>query len=201
MKSVSIIRREHRYLSAVLFTLERLVLEIEEHSKKVDFTVLHGIVYYLDSFLDRYHHPKETNYLFPAIKAHCPEARPVLDQLDQQHAQGEQLLIKLLKCLSAYEFVGAPGFPAFRDAVTEYVEFERQHAHTEEEEVLPLAEEHLTAAEWQHIDAAFADNQDPMFGEEQQSEFRELFKKLGSMIPAPYGLGPALESDQDRSSN
>ena len=196
MKSIAIIKREHRNLSAVLFTLERLVLEIEKHNKVVDFIILHGIVYYLDSFLDRYHHPKETEYLFPAIKVHCPETQTVLQQLEEQHVQGEQLLIKLLKSLSAYEFLGAPGFPAFRNAATEYIEFERQHAYTEEREVLPLAEEHLTESEWNDIDAVFADNKDPMFGEQPQAEFRELFKRLGNLVPAPYGLGPELEASK-----
>ena len=196
MKSTSIIRHEHRNLNAVLFTLERLVLEIEEHNKAVDFVIMHGIIYYLDSFLDRFHHPKETDYLFPAIRNHCPDASAVLDLLEQQHAQGERLLIRLLKTLSAYEFLGSVGFLPFRDAATEYVEFERQHAHTEEHEILPLAEQHLTESEWDHIDAAFADNQDPIFGEQPQAEFRELFKTLGSLVPAPYGLGPELKSKE-----
>ena len=198
MKSLSIIKREHRNLNAILFTLERLVLEIGEHNKTVDFVIMHGIIYYLDSFLDRFHHPKETDYLFPAIKTHCPDAKPVLDLLGQQHAQGEQLLVNLLKTLSAYEFLGPAGFIPFRNAANEYVEFERQHAYKEEREVLPLAEQHLTESEWDHIDAAFADNQDPIFGEQPQAEFRELFKALGSLIPAPYGLGPELKSDPER---
>lgn len=193
MRSISIIKREHRNLYAVLFTLERLVLEIEKSSKTVDFVVFHGIVFYLDSFLDRYHHPKETDYLFPAVKACCPEAGQALEQLGREHGEGERLLIKLLKSLSAYEFLGASGFPAFRDAVTEYIKFEREHASKEEKEVLPLAEAHLTSEQWQHIDTVFANNQDPMFGHKPQAEFRELFRNLSSIVPAPYGLGPELK--------
>lgn len=193
MRSLSIIKREHRNLHAILFTLEQLVLEIEKSSKKVDFVVFHGIVYYLDSFLDRYHHPKETDYLFPAVKAHCPQAEPMIEQLGQQHIEGERLLIKLLKSLSAYEFLGPSGFPSFRDTATDYIKFEREHARTEEREVLPLAEAHLTSTEWQRIDAVFANNQDPIFGHRPQAEFRELFKLLGNIVPAPYGLGPELK--------
>lgn len=196
MDSISIIKREHRNLNAVLFTLEGLVNEIEKHGKSVDFNVFHGIAYYLDSFLDRYHHPKETDYLFPAVRTHCPNAGPILDELGRQHAQGERLLLKLLKTLSAYEFMGDAAFEAFRDAVIEYVEFERKHARAEEQEVLPLAAANLTNSDWSRIDAAFADNQDPLFGTEPEAEFRELFRTLSDLVPAPYGLGPPLK-DRD----
>ncbi len=195
MRAISVIKREHRNLHAVLFTLEHLVLEIEKSDKAVDFVVFHGIVYYLDSFLDRYHHPKETDYLFPAVKSRCPQAKEIIDALGYQHAQGEKLLVKLLKSLSAYEFLGPQGFQGFRQAVTEYVQFEREHARTEEREVLPLAEAHLTSADWQRIDTVFADNQDPIFGRKPQAEFRELFRLLGNVVPAPYGLGPELRPD------
>ena len=71
-----------------------------------------------------------------------------------QHAEGGQLLLKLLKALSAYEFLGDRGFEAFRGAVMDYVEFERNHARTEEREILPLAVKNLTAADWSRINAA-----------------------------------------------
>ena len=166
MKSLSIIKREHRNLKALLYTLESLVTEIEKHGKAVDFVVFHGIVYYLDSFLDRYHHPKETDYLFPAVRLRCPAAGAVLDELGRQHAEGERLLGRMSRTLSAYEFLGEPGFPSFRDTVYEYVSFERHHAITEEKEVLPLAEARLLEPDWLRIDAAFADNRDPLFGED-----------------------------------
>ena len=194
MDAVSIIKREHRNLIAVLFTLEGLVNEIAKHGKSVDLTVFHGIAYYLDSFLDRYHHPKETNILFPAVRAHCPDAGPILDELGRQHAEGEQLLLRLLKALSAYEFLGEPGFETFRRAVMDYVDFERNHARMEELEVLPLAAQHLTGSDWVRINAAFEDNQDPLFGERPEAEFADLFRSLSDLVPAPYGLGPALKS-------
>ena len=193
MNSISIIKREHRNLIAVLFTLEGLVNEIGEHGKSVDLTVFHGIAYYLDSFLDRYHHPKETNFLFPAIRTHCPDAGPILDELGRQHAEGEQLLLRLLKALSAYEFLGEAGFEAFRRAVMVYVEFERNHARTEEQEVLPLAIQYLDRADWSRIDAAFGDHRDPLFGTQPEAEFKDLFRSLSDLVPAPYGLGPALK--------
>ena len=95
MDSIAIIKHKHRNLDAVLFTLEGLVEEIAQHGKSVDFRVFHGIAYYLDSFLDRFHHPKETTYLIPAVRAHCPEAGAALDTLTRQHAEAEMIRYKV----------------------------------------------------------------------------------------------------------
>ncbi len=190
MRAISIIKNEHRNLGAILFTLEQLVQEAEKPGAAVDLKVFHGIFYYIDSFLDRYHHPKETQYLFPVVRTNSTEAAPVLDKLEQQHIDGERMLNDVLKKLSAYEFLGAPGFEAFRDTVIRYVEFERNHAYTEECEILPLAEKCLTPKDWLIIDEAFNDNDDPLFGDQPRNEFGNLYKTLTDLVPAPYGFGP-----------
>ncbi|MDH3694412.1 MAG: hemerythrin domain-containing protein [Gammaproteobacteria bacterium] len=194
MQAISIIKREHRNLGAILFTLERLVQDTQKPGVTVDLKVFHGIIYYLDSFLDRFHHPKETEYLFPVVRTNAANAATVLDELEQQHIEGEQLLIEVLKALSAYEFLGENGFERFRDAVNCYVEFERNHAYTEEHEILPLAEKYLTPEDWLHIDEAFNDNNDPLFGSQPKNEFIDLHKTLTQLVPAPYGFGPELST-------
>ena len=191
MKAVTIIKTEHRNLESVLFTLGHLVKEIEK-DKLIPLNVFHGIVYYLDSFLDRYHHPKENKYLFPALLERHPKSTNIIEQLGKQHGQGEKLLSNVAKALSAFEFLGQAGFSRFRDAVQEYIDFERNHIHLEETEILPLAKQHLTASDWLPIETAFLGNEDPLFGTGPSSEFQTLFNSLSSLIPAPYGLGPTL---------
>ena len=70
-----------------------------------------------------------------------------------------------------------------------YTEFEREHARLEEREILPRAEAALQPEDWQVIDAAFGEHEDPMFGGQWQTEFSRLFEKLVNTLPAPYGLG------------
>jgi branched-chain amino acid transport system ATP-binding protein len=103
--------------------------------------------------------------------------------------EGEILFVAVLKALSAYEFMGESEFPPFRDAVLRYTAFERDHAMKEEQEILPRAAEALVAADWEEIDAAFEENQDPLFGNRWRSEFSELMERLVNRLPAPLGLG------------
>ena len=188
MRAIQIIKSEHQNLGAVLYSLEKL-LEETDSGKQPDFRVFHGLLTYIDRFLDRYHHPKENEYLFPAVLRRAPETESLIRELGQQHTEGEILFVEMLKALSAWEFCGDSEYLGFRDAVMKYTGFEREHAKLEEREILPRAEAALEADDWRAIDAAFGENEDPMFGGQWQNEFSGLFEKLVNTLPAPYGLG------------
>ncbi|MDH3218925.1 MAG: hemerythrin domain-containing protein [Gammaproteobacteria bacterium] len=188
MRAIAIIKSEHKNLGAVLYSLEKLIEEIDK-GKHPDFTIFHGLLTYLDRFLDRYHHPKENLYLFPKLLERAPDTEALVRELGQQHTEGELLFIEMLKALSAYEFSGAAEFPHFRETVLKYTEFERNHAHKEEKEILPRAKKALQASDWEEIDAAFGENRDPMFGQDWNDEFSELFDSIVNRLPAPLGLG------------
>ena len=155
MHAISIIKSEHKNLQAVLYSLEKLIEEIDK-GKQPDFNIFHGLLTYLDRFLDRFHHPKENHYLFPKLLARAPETESLVRELGQQHTEGEILFVEMLKALSAYEFSGPAEFPRFRDIVLRYTGFERDHAIKEEKEVLPKAREVLEESDWEEIDAALA---------------------------------------------
>ena len=188
MQAISIIKSEHKNLIAVLYSLEKLIEELDR-GKQADFAIFHGLLTYLDRFLDRYHHPKENHYLFPRLLERAPDTEQIVKDLGRQHSEGEKLFVEMLKALSAYEFIGEAEFPKFRDAVLKYTEFERNHADLEEKEILPRAREALEASDWEEIDAAFEENEDPLFGSKWNSEFSELLDHLVNRLPAPLGLG------------
>ena len=71
MRAISIIKSEHKNLGAVLYSLDKLIEEIDD-GKQPDFSIFHGLFTYIDRFLDRYHHPKENHYLFPKLLARAP---------------------------------------------------------------------------------------------------------------------------------
>lgn len=190
MKSITIIQNEHKSLGAVLYSLRRLVDEIDQ-GKHPNFEVFHGLLTYIDRFLDTYHHPKENDFLFPILEKRCPESSDLIAQLAQQHIDGEKYFIAMIKSLSAYEFAGKAEFPRFREAVYQYTSFEMDHANKEEKEILPIARKKLKPADWARIDAAFCDNKDPFFGAAAETKFSELYKTITALIPAPYGVGPA----------
>jgi len=51
----------------------------------------------------------------------------------------------------------------------------------------------LTAADWDEANAAFAANDDPLFGAAPRAEFAALHARIVRLAPEPYGLGGAAE--------
>ncbi len=188
MKAISIIQAEHHNLGAVLSCFGALLHEIETKDTKPNFDLFRAILHYLDSFLDRFHHPKEDEYLFPAICRRYPKAEKLVQGLKDEHTEGLKLIKELRTALSVYESSGKTAFPKFRNTSKNYIDFQRQHAYKEERELLPLAREHLVAEDWESIDAAFAANDDPLSGEKP----REQYARLSELILNVFLFGDPL---------
>lgn len=188
-RAVSIIKQEHLNYLALLQCLGHLADEASESRSPPDLPLFHSIIDYIESFLNRFHHPKEDDYLFRALLMRHPESRPLIERLQQEHAEGDELLLDLKNALDACEGDGDPNWIGFADAVGRYREHQYNHMRSEEMEALPLARKHLSAEDWQEIDAAFSAHDDPLFGDERRAAYRRLYSKILAMAPAPYGFG------------
>jgi hemerythrin-like domain-containing protein len=187
----SIIREEHRSLWAVTQSLGFLARDARDRGLGPDCDLFTLILDYIEGFSNRFHHPKEDEHLFSALRRRCTEADEALDVLERDHARGEELIRDLRYLLSRCRVGGAAAIDAFAAAVTEYVDFHWRHMRLEEDVVLPLAEQRLTEADWQPIDAAFQANDDPLFGARPTEEFKRLFGLILNRAPAPVGVGPS----------
>ena len=186
-----IIREEHAALAAML---RSILLLLEQHRRQAtppDFAALRAMLFYVDEFPEQRHHRKESELLFPKLRARTPLAREMLDRLDEDHARGEHRIRELEHALLAFEMLGEPRRAAFERAAAEYVDFYLAHMAFEEREVLPLAERVLTAQDWAELDDAFAQNRDPLTGHDPAPDYRALFTRIVGLVPAPIGLGPA----------
>ena len=190
MKAISIIRDEHRSLAAVLHGMLYLVREIGERGKKPDFRLLAAMMYYIDTFPERFHHPKEDRYLFRILGLRHPAAGGLLRRLDAEHRAGTEKIRALEQALARYQAVGPGEFSNFRTAVEAYAQFHWDHMRVEETELLPLAEKYLTAADWLEIDTAFLGHTDPLLGAEVGARYDTLFSRIVNLAPPPIGLGP-----------
>lgn len=189
-KTLNIIRDEHRSIAAILHGMEFLVQKIRARKKKVDPRVFHAMLYYLDTFSERIHHPKEDRFLFKAMRERSAEADTHIADLEEEHARGEDALRRLAQCLIRYEEGGEREFPAFEREVENFVRNYRDHMRKEEDVVFPLAERLLSALDWQAIDHAFEENRDPLASERDTRDFEKLFARIVNLAPPPIGVGP-----------
>ena len=144
-----------------------------------------------DSFLDRFHHPKEDEYLFRVLRGRRPEMEPVLNQMREDHYQGRRQLERVRAGVEACDNGEKNALVQLRAALDAYIEMERKHIGIEEREILPQAREALSHDDWVEINEAFGANADPLFSETRQRKFELLFNTIEIMAPPPFGRGEA----------
>ena len=189
---INVIRDEHRSIAAILHGMQYLCNEIREHGRRIDLKVFWSMLYYLDTFSERMHHPKEDKFLFSVLKKRTREAEEIISDLEREHASGESALKGLEQALARFQEGGMKEFPAFADGVERFAKGYWEHMRKEEELVLPLAQKVLGDADWAIINPEFAANRDPLASERENQDFQKLFSKIVSLAPSPIGVGPEL---------
>jgi hemerythrin-like domain-containing protein len=189
--ALAIIHDEHRSLAAVVHGLRYLVREIRERNSKPDFRLLWAMIFYLDEFPEKLHHPKENTYLFARLRLRTHEADAVVAELERQHLAGAERIRDLELALGYYEAGMPVGLDRFSAAVEKFADDTVKHMALEEGTVLPLAKKHLTPEDWVEIGTAFSENGDPRFDTEADQECRDLFTRIVNLAPPPIGVGPA----------
>jgi hemerythrin-like domain-containing protein len=195
MQSIRIIQDEHRSLATVLNGMLFLVHEIRDEGARPDFNLLGAMLYYLDAVPERFHHPKEERYLFWLLRIRHPGATAVLDRLKREHQENAERIRTLEQALVHYQQGGEREFANFLAAVEAYVALQREHMRIEENEVLPLATAHLTASDWEAIDAAFLGHTDPLLGVDAGARYATLFGRIVDLVPAAAGKGALRRTD------
>lgn len=152
-RALALLRDEHRSLAAVLHAL---LAQVDLPAP--DPALLRALVFYIDQFPERLHHPKEDAYLFAALRRRTRAHDALLDALHAQHEDGAALFAQMRRLLEAGERSG------FAQAVRDFAQAQWQHMRDEEQLVLPAASLHLQAEDWREMAAAFAAHGDPRFG-------------------------------------
>ena len=187
-QAIRIIHDEHLSISAVLSGLKSLTQMAQDSRLRPEFAVFRAMIYYIDAFPERMHHPKEDQHLFARLLQRDPSARALIEGLRAEHVAGGQLVRDLEQALLEYEETWPEGAQKFAAAVENYSQFHWMHMSKEENELLPLAQKSLTAEDWGAIEAAFAGNQDPI-ADLRGTDFDKLYQRIVNLAPAPIGLG------------
>lgn len=184
------IRDEHASLAAMLLSMRLMVQKGPSDDRRLFFDVLRGMLFYIDEFPERLHHPKESNLLFPKIVKHSPKLMGTIDKLERDHMRSEKAARDLQHLLLAWDLLGPSRRTAFEEAIGHYIDAYLEHMNLEENVILPEAERCFSEDDWRLLDAAFAENADPLTGQYRPTQaYEKLFSMIVTRAPAPIGLG------------
>jgi hemerythrin-like domain-containing protein len=174
--SIALWRAEHANFATLLDLLERQ-LDLFHKGEKPDYELMLDIMFYMTHYPDVLHHPKE-DLACARIKERDVNARPIVDELTEQHARLKDFGDALVRALddivngsiTAREHVEVPG--------RAYVADFRNHMLHEETAILPLAAKLLRDRDWTAIDAAIRHIDDPLFGKNGEERYAALRRQI-----------------------
>ena len=188
--SIQVIHDEHAALAAMLRSLLSMVDRGPGETPEAFFDVIRAMLFYIDEFPERLHHPMESNVLFPRVARHAPALLPVIERLERDHMKGETAVRDLQHLLLAWELLGDGRRQAFVDQAQRYVAFYLDHMRVEETEVLPEVVRSFGADDWKALDSVFGVSRDPLVTREMRdATYNRLFTRIVMKAPAPIGVG------------
>jgi hemerythrin-like domain-containing protein len=135
--------REHQIIERVLQALQRCVRQAEAGGE-VPVARLRAIVTFSRSFIDRCHHGKEEQCLFPCLeRLGVPREGGPIGVMLQEHEMGRRLVAQIATALDGYE-AGAAGAEAVLEPCRRYGELLGQHIFKENNILFPMGESLMT---------------------------------------------------------
>ena len=111
------IREEHASLAAVLHSLRLMLDQGPGDEPAAFFDVMRAMLFYIDEFPERQHHPKESQWLFPKVAERSSRAAEAIAQLDRDHDGGEAAVRELQHLLLGWELMGDARREVFAQAL------------------------------------------------------------------------------------
>lgn len=153
MKATQQLKEEHAAVLIMLQVLERLVERLQNGDQTTEKD-LPSIIEFLQGFVDRCHHGKEEEWLFPALEAAgIPRQDGPIGVMLQEHDAGRSLIQDMIKTRDRLET--GEGRAELRESAHNYIQVLKNHIAKENEVLFKMADLRLTATEQEDLYAKF----------------------------------------------
>jgi hemerythrin-like domain-containing protein len=167
---------EHVYFNRLLDLLHREA-DVIHTGEQPNYQLMLDIISYLREYSDRYHHPREDE-AFARLAKRCPDMKPALARLTQEHrviAQAGETLLGQLNAVLAGVVIRTEDLEV---AAATYLVYYGNHIAREEEDVLARGARELTPEDWEAVRTVVPAGHDPLFGDHPEERYRELRRQI-----------------------
>jgi len=169
--------KEHEAINLMVDILEKICIRLES-GKKVNQGDLAQVIEFAKGFVDRCHHKKEEDVLFPAMEnSQIYRKGGIRDHLED-HKSGRKYVGSMNDALLAYTTGNPNALPKFTENARNYIALLRRHIDSENNLLFPAAEEYIPEGKKEKIVARFGEI------ELGQGDHDRLLKVLGSLKKA-----------------
>jgi hemerythrin-like domain-containing protein len=174
-----LLRLEHENQSRLLGLIEDQ-LAAADAGTPMDEELLSLACAYFSDYPDRCHHPKE-DLVYKLLSKRDPDSCAGLRDLIAYHRRLHELTEAFAEAVRRVREEPHAAEPRPREVIREFTEHYRQHMRDEEERFFPLAEERLSKDDWDTLDFAMFDQDDPLFDHAAEERFSALRQRIETL--------------------
>lgn len=185
MKATNQLREEHQGVILALSILEEIAKRLKA-KKDVDPAHLKQLLEFLQVFVDKCHHSKEENVLFPAMeKAGIPNEGGPIGMMLIEHNEGRGFIKGLAEAIKKYEGGDKKAPTAIIANIKGYSNLLKSHIDKEDNILYQIAEMHLGKKEQAKLLKEFEKLEKEKIGVGKHEEFHKMLDHLKDIYPHP----------------
>lgn len=177
MKATQQLKDEHQGIKIALAVLEKISRRLEQ-GEDVQIGHLQQLLEFLQVFVDRCHHSKEEEVLFPAMKkAGLPEGGPIQVML-AEHALGRNYIKGLSEAVKKYRSGDKPAGKEIAENARGYSRLLESHIEKENNILYCLADAVLDQKKQDELFEEFEKIETEKIGSGKHEQFHKLLDEL-----------------------
>jgi hemerythrin-like domain-containing protein len=178
MKATDDLKNEHQGIELMLRILQSIAGKLGK-GEQIASGQLNGIMEFLSVFVDKCHHGKEEEFLFPALEAAgVPREGGPIGVLMSEHEQGRRLVARLKKAVTNYIAGDKDATAEFQVVVDEYAVLMIHHIEKENNVIFAMADAKLDSFKDDELFESFEKLEKERIGAGKHEEFHALLNRL-----------------------
>jgi len=178
MKITDELKSEHEGIRILLNVLDAVKARFQS-GQAIDTEDLAGILEFMSVFIDKCHHAKEEEFLFPALEAAGMSADSgLIGELLSEHRQGRELYDRFKSAVTRHSSGEQSAANEIRMSIDAYTALLKRHIDTENNDLFPQADARLDAKTDAELFEAFERLETERIGAGKHDEFHLLLHRL-----------------------
>ena len=181
MNAIQELRMEHDAVKLTLKVLNKICQKIEPSRKLGDPQHVDHLLEFFTVFVDKCHHGKEEELLFPALEQiGVGRDKGPIGVMLMEHQLGREYVQKMKAAFSQFMMGASSAAVNFTRSARDYISLLNQHIDKENNVLFPIAEKQLTEAKLAELLKGFERIEEQKIGVGRHEEFHKMIDQLES---------------------
>lgn len=178
MKATDQLKEEHQGVILALSILEEIAKRLQA-KKDIDLNHLKKLLEFLQVFVDKCHHGKEEDVLFPAMeKAGVPKEGGPIGMMLLEHDMGRSYIKGLSQAIGKYATGDLKASQQIIENAEKYIALLREHIEKENNILYEIADMHLSPKQQRDIPKQFDKIENEKIGKGKHEQFHQMLNDL-----------------------